>query len=376
MLLKNIFVNKHTESIKYPVALTVVLAVVLGFLACRPQPTQDIEPLVPAPPQLEQLKGEPDTTEPLVPERKELIPSPPEPVTAQQEKPPLYTADQSEPTPVQTPPVAEDKQQSERPQAEKTQPHLAVAFHDRCADILSKYVNENGKVDYKTLNRRKPQLKRLLEAFADLDPEQYSEWPLNDKMAFWINAYNIKLLDIIIANYPIQSLRILRLLWPPTSIRHIKDIWTGYKFIVMEEEFTLSEIQDRFFYQQFSEPRIFFAISYASVSGPPLRNEPYSGHRLQQQLDDQIRKFLSQKHAFSIDRRERRVYLPAVLRSTWHGKRFIEKYGTDKKFKDKDQATRAVLNFITNYVSVRNKDFLETENYSIEYTRYDWRLNE
>ena len=55
---------------------------------------------------------------------------------------------------------------------------------------------------------------------------------------------------------------------------------------------------------------------------------------------------------------------------------FVRKYGTDKKFKDQQPATRAVLNFITNYISENDISFLEVENYSVKYMTYDWRLNE
>jgi len=258
----------------------------------------------------------------------------------------------------------------------KTKPRLIVSFHDKCAGILENYVDDKGMVDYKTLKRKKPELNQLLGEFAKLDPDEYNSWPKEDKIAFWLNAYNIKMLEIIINNYPIQSSRILRILWGPDSIRHIKGIWDKYKFIVMDEEFTLTEIERRFLRREFDEPRAFLAISYASLSSPPLRNEPYYGCRLDEQLDDQAGKFLSSPRAFRIDREKQRVYLSAIFQSTWFGKEFISKHGTDKKFKDHSPSIRAVLNFAINYISQQDVDFLEVENYSVEYINYDWRLNE
>ena len=148
------------------------------------------------------------------------------------------------------------------------------------------------------------------------------------------------------------------------------------KFYVMDEEFTLSGIEQRFFRKEFDEPRVFFALSHASLSSPPLRNEPYYGRKLYEQLDDQVKRFLSRPLAFRIDRKKKRVRLSAILESTRYGKEFISKYGTDKKFKDQEPAVRAVLSFIANYISRRDVSFLELENYSVEYINYDWRLNE
>lgn len=266
----------------------------------------------------------------------------------------------------------------EQPKVEppKVEAQPIVRFHDNCADILNNCVNDKGMVDYKTLKRKRFELKKLLDKFDSLERDEYNAWPADDKIAFWINAYNIQMLKIVVDNYPIVSSRFYRLFWPPNSIRHIKGIWTNYKFMVMDEEFTLSEIEKRFFRQQFDEPRVFFALSQASISGPPLRNEPYYGYKLDQQLDDQAEKFLSSPEGFRIDRDSKTVYLSAILQSTWFGDEFISKYDTDKKFKDQQPEVRSVLNFITNYITDLDVSFLEVENYTVKYLRYDWSLNE
>lgn len=254
----------------------------------------------------------------------------------------------------------------------------AVSFHGKCAEVLKNFVNDKGMVDYTTLRRQRLKLKALLREFENLDPNEYRSWTKEDKIAFWINAYNIQMLKIITDNYPIQSSRILRLYpgWGPNSILHIKGIWTDYKFLVMDEEFTLSEIDKRFFRKEFDDPRIFFALSKSSLSSPPLRNEPYYGHRLNKQLDDQVNRFLSSPLALQIDTKKQRVYLSSLFQLSSYGEEFIGKFAIDKKFKDHEPTTRAVLNFITNYVSRGKVSFLEVGNYSIKYMKYDWTIND
>jgi len=273
-------------------------------------------------------------------------------------------------------PIEPSKAKSPKVKPAKPKPHPAVSFHNKCANILGNYVDDKGMVDYKTLKRNRLALKTLLDEFDNLDTNEYNSWPKEDKIAFWLNAYNIQMLKIITTNYPIKSSRIRRVFWPPTSIRHIRGIWDKYKFIVMDEEFTLAEIEQRFFRKGFDKPRVFLAISHASLSSPPLRNEPYCGRKLHEQLDDQAKNFLSSSLAFRIDREKQRVYLSAIFQSTWYGNEFISKYGTDKKFKDQAPTVRAVLNFVTNYISEQDVSFLEVENYSVKYINYDWRLNE
>jgi len=282
---------------------------------------------------------------------------------------PISEPNKVEPNKVKPPPP--------EPNQPKPQPTPArVTFNDKFAEFFKTYITDDGLVNYKALKRKKPDLKNLLDEFAHLDSNEYKRWPKEDKIAFWLNAYNIQMLKIITDNYPIQGSRWLNPFYGPNSIRHIKGIWTDYKFIVMDEEFTLAVVDQRFFRKEFAEPTVFFALTHGSLSSPPLGNEPYYGDKLHQQLQNQTKRFLVNPLAFRIDRQNKKVYLSAIFQDAWHGKEFVSKFGTDKKFKDQDPVTRAVLNFITNYLSRQDIDFLEVENYSIKYIKYDWTIND
>ena len=363
------------------IILSVLLLLTSG---CPPEQTQPletprVEPIQPQVAPVETpVEAEPSVTEssnqPLI-ETEPAVQSSVEAGLSDQPTAETEAEDQ-QPDETETTIVEANEPEPKNMQIEEPKAPDAKVFHNICAELLNDFVNENGMVDYKNLRRKKYLLKDILIQFDSFDPNVYNAWPQEDKIAFWINAYNVQLLKIIIDNYPIESKRIFRLIWPPTSIRHIQGIWDMNKFIVMEEEFTLDELEKTFFRQKFNEPRVFFAVSRASLSSPPLRNEPYYGHRLSEQLDDQAKKFLASPFALEIDRGKQRVYLSPMLQPTWLGKEFIEKYGTDKKFKDQVPATRAVLNFITKYIDPKDVSFLETANYSVKYLPYDWRLNE
>ena len=264
-------------------------------------------------------------------------------------------------------------------QTEPNDPKLrsAASFHNKCAGILRTYVNEKGRVDYAALRRKRLDLRALLREFDTLDPNEYKSWSKEDKIAFWMNAYNLQKLSVVTDHYPIRpSSRILSIYWGPRSLRHIEKEITRYKFLVMDEEFTFARVERRFFRGEFDDPRIFFALSNACLSSPPLRSEPYTGDKLDKQLDDQAGRFLASPLAFKIDRDKQKVYLSALFQMSSYGNEFIDKYAIDRKFKDHPPATRAILNCICNYVSPRDVSFLEVGNYTIEYMRYDWTIND
>jgi len=270
---------------------------------------------------------------------------------------------------------AEIKQDETEPNDLKSE--SATSFHDKCAGILNDFVNDKGMVDYKGLKREGAKLRALLEEFDNLDPNEYRSWPKEERIAFWINAYNLHKLNVVSVNYPIQSSsRFLRVLWGPTDLRHIESKISMYKFLMMDEEFTFKKVENRFFRGEFDDPRILLAISDACLSSPPLRNEPYYGHKLDEQLDSQAKRFLSEQLAFRIDVQKQRVYLSAVFETGRYGRQFLKKFAIDRKFKDHPPVTRAVLNFITNHVSERDASFLEVGNYSVKYMSYDWTIND
>jgi len=253
----------------------------------------------------------------------------------------------------------------------------AKAFHQQFAEFLKTFVDEVGMVDYTALRRKRLDLRALLRTFDTLDPNVYQSWSKEDKIALWINVYNLQKLRVVTDNYPIRPMsRILSILLGPPSIRHIERDITKHKFLVMDEEFNLCtglkgvssgkslRIQESFLPCRMHVFRV-------RRSGTALY-----GSKLGKQLDDQARKFLAGPLAFKIDRDKEKVYLSALFQRSSYGGEFTEKHAIDRKFRDHPPPTRAILNFICQYVSPQDVSFLEVGNYTVEYMRYDWTIND
>ena len=270
--------------------------------------------------------------------------------------------------------------ESDEAEPDRTEPNdlklgRATSFHNKCAEILKTFVDGKGMVDYTALRRKRLDLRALLREFDTLDPNEYRSWPQEDKIAFWINVYNLQKLRVVTDNYPIRpSSRILSIYWGPRSIRHIERKVTQHKFLVMDEEFTFAGLDRRFFRGEFGEPRVFFALSNACLSSPPLRNEPFLGEKLKEQFADQARIFLANPKKFRIDRAARKVQLSSIFK--WFGKDFVKTYGTDARFAGYGEVERAVLNYVSGHLSERDAAYLAGSGYGIQYLPYDWTLNE
>jgi len=246
--------------------------------------------------------------------------------------------------------------------------------YDDYAAVLEAYVNEAGLVDYKTLAKNRERLDAFAAAIAGLNRAVYDKWSDKQKTAFWINAYNALTLEAIVAHYPIRSSLARSVVYPKNSIRQIPGVWDKLRFTVMGRNMTLNDIEHGTLRKRFDEPRIHMALVCAAMGCPPLRREPYVAERLDAQLDDQARRFLGDPRKFRIDREKGRVYLSPIFK--WFAGDFVKKHGTKEAFGGRSEPQRAVLHFISRYLSTKDKQYLRQANYSIKYLKYDWSLNQ
>ncbi|MEN6384758.1 MAG: DUF547 domain-containing protein, partial [Phycisphaerales bacterium] len=98
------------------------------------------------------------------------------------------------------------------------------AFNLQFSTIFKDYVNSSGYVNYSKLRRHRNVLNNMLGRLANLEPEVFITWSRNEKIAFWINTYNVCTLKGIVDNYPINPSRFMLLFYPADSVMHIEGL--------------------------------------------------------------------------------------------------------------------------------------------------------
>ncbi|OHB58920.1 MAG: hypothetical protein A2173_11470 [Planctomycetes bacterium RBG_13_44_8b] len=245
------------------------------------------------------------------------------------------------------------------------------------AAFLKKYVDERGLVNYAKMRRFRLELDSEIDRFANLKPEVYITWSRDEKIAFWLNAYNICTLKGIIDNYPIKPSRFMLLFYPANSVMHLAGLRNRTYFTIMGIQYTLDEIERDILLGRFEEARACVAISYGTMTSAAIRPEPYIGKVLEKQLEEQIRNYFARSDVFKIDEAGRIVYISPIFKMySWHEKAFVERYGTNQLFRVHTPIIRAALNFVKDYISQANAEFLKKSEYSVEYIKYNWQLNE
>ena len=147
-----------------------------------------------------------------------------------------------------------------------------------------------------------------------------------EKLAFYINAYNILALKMVADHWPVESIK--------DAGNLLKPVWDKPAGELGGKTVTLGEIEHKIL-RPMGEPRIHLAIVCASVSCPDLRNEPYTAAGLNQQLDDQALRFLNnQGKGLKIEENAIRVsrifdWFEEDFKSQGGVRAFLKRYRTD-----------------------------------------------
>lgn len=162
--------------------------------------------------------------------------------------------------------------------------------------------------------------------------QQLSNFPVKslsnkeEKLAFYINVYNILALKMVLDHWPIDSIKDVGSLISP--------VWGKSAGSIDGKAVSLDEIENKIL-RPMGEPRIHFAIVCASVSCPDLRNTPYTASNLNTQLNEQVQQFLANADkGLSIGKNSIRIsrifdWFEKDFKSVGGVEAFIRRYRTD-----------------------------------------------
>jgi hypothetical protein len=244
------------------------------------------------------------------------------------------------------------------------------ALHRPLDQILDLNVRD-GLVYYRALRSERGRLDRYA-ASLNVPAATYESWSREHKMAFWLNAYNVFVLQTVIDNYPIKG---SSKNYPPNSVRQVPGAFERIKHRVAGQSLTLDEIEKTIL-PQFKEPRLYLALGRGAVGSGRLRSEAYTGDQLKQQLDDIQGEFVSEQTMIKIDRGANEVSVTPIM--SWHDAEFIAAYdtGSTGTMAQRSPIERAIVAFVTPRLLPLEKEFLQKNEFKVTYHPFDWRLND
>ena len=248
--------------------------------------------------------------------------------------------------------------------------------HQAWTALLQKHVvlidgGKASEVRYAEFQKDRAQLKSYAETLAKVDEKEFGGWSRNQQLAFLINAYNAATVEKILTRYP-----------------NIKSIWDFGKifgnpfkdkfFTLLGRELSLDMIEHETLRKPgaYNEPRVHFAVNCASVGCPMLREEPYVAERLDAQLEEQTRRFLSDHSRNRYNAANNALEVSEIFK--WFSEDWISGY---RGFDGKAPAMQSREQFFAKYAALladqpAHRNAVSEHKAAIRHLDYDWSLND
>jgi hypothetical protein len=234
----------------------------------------------------------------------------------------------------------------------------------------------DGRVDYRELVADPQGLRAYLDELAATTSAELAAWPREDRLAFWINAYNAFVLMSVVEHYPLTRHTLVGLAFPANSIWQVPDVWKAEHWHAAGRVVSIDMIEHQIIRPTFREPKVHFALVCAARSCPNLRSEAYRGDRLNEQLEDQAQRFLADSSkGLRLDVGNGTVLLSKIL--DWYGADFAQAQDSAAPTVTRARTERTVIEFVSSHSAERSvRDYLRTPGIRVRYLPYDWTLND
>lgn len=221
--------------------------------------------------------------------------------------------------------------------------------------LLSRYINRSQDgVNLFDYGRVTPEdRKRLKDYIARLEAVRVSAQPTAGQMAFWINLYNAKTIDIVLDHYPVKSIRDI-------SLGGLFTIgpWKQKNMVVETRQLSLDAIEHDILRKQWRDPRVHYAVNCASFSCPNLAARAWTAETLEEMLNEGARAYVNHPRGAKVDGGKLTM------------SRIYDWYRADFGKTDAD-----IIRHVATYAAPDLKKKLSTIG-EIDGYAYDWTLNE
>ena len=217
-----------------------------------------------------------------------------------------------------------------------------VGFDHSSFDRLLHANVSAGKVNYSAF-KNNPTFAAYLSA---LETANLSGASNDEKLAFWINAYNASVIKNVNDHPGTRK---------PTDV---KGFFDAIKFKVAGKRLTLNDIENTEIRAHFKEPLIHFGLVCAAVNCPPLIDHAYSSTNVRTQLAANARAYLASRYN-RYDAAKKTLSLSKIF--DWYGDDFG---GAEER-----------LRFVASYGTPAMKQAITAGNVKVAFLEYDWTLN-
>ena len=227
--------------------------------------------------------------------------------------------------------------------------------HNQWATFLDRNLITNDKsviylLQYsRVTNKDRKILQDYLKYLENINISDYSR---PEQFAYWINHYNARTVELILENYPIDS---------------IKDIsfsffsfgpWDEELITVEDIDLSLNDIEHRILRPIWKDPRIHYAVNCASIGCPNLLPKPFTSETSEMLLNEAAKSYVN--HPRGVRFEDGKLVLSKIF--DW----YIVDFGG---------STDSLLKHLLEYSEPHLSHIIKHYKGKLEYD-YNWQLNE
>lgn len=164
--------------------------------------------------------------------------------------------------------------------------------HSAWNTLLGEYVSEGpdgvNLVDY---GRMEVEASDALSAYlTDMQAIDIESFSADEQFAFWVNLYNAATVDVILKNWPVDSIRDVGIL--------TLGPWKDDAVTVSGRVLSLDNIEHDILRPEWQDVRIHYAVNCASIGCPNLATQAYTASKLEEMLDAAASAFVNHPRGF------------------------------------------------------------------------------
>jgi hypothetical protein len=241
--------------------------------------------------------------------------------------------------------------------------------HSAWSLLLRKHavVIEGGKttqVRYAGFAADRASLQAYLSTLSSVNAAMFDAFTKPQQMAFLINAYNAYTVELILTRYPkLASIKDLGSL--------LQSPWKKEFVPLLGKTLSLDGIEHEQLRQRgrFDDPRVHFAVNCASIGCPALREEAFVAERLESQLEEQTRRFMSDRSRNRWNTTKQQLEVSKIF--DWYG----------EDFRLGHKGIHSLAAFCARYAdgladAPAERERIRAMAVKIDFLDYDWKLND
>jgi hypothetical protein len=241
--------------------------------------------------------------------------------------------------------------------------------HKAWDDLLKKHVTyvQNGnasRVDYAGFAKDRASLKAVLDTYSKVPKADFDKWSKAQQQAYLINAYNAFTIEKILTKYP--------------GIKSIRDFggvfgnpWKDKFFTLFGQPSYLDQIEHETLRKEgvYDDPRVHVAVVCASIGCPMIRNEAFTADKVEAQMEDGMKRFLSDRTRNRYNPETKKLEISRIF--DWYGKDF------DKGHKGFTSVKATLAKYADQLAeSPADRALVRDQKADVAFLDYDWSLND